>query len=205
MKKELVLAIYDKNYIWINSINDNVRITRYNKNINNVFDGETILMPNVGRDVHTFFYHIFKNYNSLSDYTFFSQDFPFDHVVNYIEIINGDKNLWDKYAKLKIGGCWFFETSWNRILTCDKRGLPHHPKGELHIEDVWNKLFETPIPDEINFVSAGHFCASKSQIRKNTKSFYKKIVEILSEDPISPWIIERLESYIFDDRIIKKI
>ena len=44
----------------------------------------------------------------------------------------------------------------------------------------------------------GHFCITKEQILIRTKEFYKKIVDFLLEDEIAPWIIERLECYIFN-------
>jgi hypothetical protein len=89
MKKELVIAAYDRDYGWKQYINEDVKITVYNKNQNTLKEGEILLTPNVGRDVHTFFNHIIENYDNLSDYTFFSQDEPFDHVNNIIALVNG--------------------------------------------------------------------------------------------------------------------
>lgn len=195
MEKELVIAAYDRNYDWLCQINENVRLTIYNKKISTLKSGEIYLSPNVGRDVHTFFYHIVKNYYSLSDYTIFSQDEPFDHVNNYIEIINGDTEIWNYYAKQKDVGCWFFCTEYP-VLTCDKYGNPHHPGGLL-IESVWNEIFYDDIPESIIFTPSGHFCISKETVHKHPVSFYERILKILEDNNDSPWIIERLEPYIF--------
>lgn len=196
MKKELVVAVYDRNSDWTTLLNADVQITKYNKNVDTLTDGEILLEPNVGRDVHTFFYHIVKNYNTLADYTFFSQDYPFDHVENYIEIINSNPAIWDINAKQCINHCWFFNTATDIIKT-NKNGEPHHPG--LDITSIWDELFDMKFPYEIYFTPAGHFCIAKETILLRPKRFYKKILKILETDTASPWIIERLEPYIFNN------
>jgi hypothetical protein len=198
MTKELVLSIFSREYTWIQNVNDDVKISKYNKNLLNLRDGEIILIPNLGRDVHTFFSHIVKNYNFLSDFTIFSQDWPFDHVENYLEIINGGIPEWNLHAKQTFNGCWFFCTGYE-VISCDYNGAPHH-KG-LPIVPVWNELFNIPFPEKINFTPGGHICLSRDKIRSLPKLYYTKILKILEENPLSPWIIERLEPYIFSDNI----
>jgi len=194
--KEVVIAAYDRDYSWINKLDSNVKKTVYRKGdpaLSNEF--EIYLPNNVGRDVHTFFYHIVNRYDSLSDFTFFSQDDPFDHVNNYIHLINGVPSDWTTCAVLKIDEIWFFDTCYKRVLKTDKFGNPHHTGLEL--EPVWSRIFSEPFPESLDFVAAGHFCASRQQIHTKPKEFYEKILRVLEEDPISPWCIERFESYIF--------
>ena len=45
---------------------------------------------------------------------------------------------------------------------------------------------------------------NKNQILKRTKNFYGEIVSLLEKHPESPWSIERLELYIFDERFKTK-
>lgn len=198
MKKELVIAAYDKNYNWITLLNSDIQISVYLKgNIqrkNFPKQKEILIEPNVGRDVHTFFYHIVNRYDTLSDYTFFSQDFPFDHVANYTEIINGDISIWNKYSQLTLNGCWFFN-SYGTSISCDNNGCPQH--CGLPIKTVWEHIFPTNCPDKIEFVPAGHFCISKENIHNKSKSYYETILNLLSTYEILPWVIERLEPYIF--------
>jgi hypothetical protein len=200
MNKELIIAAYDRDYDWISKINSDVRVTIYNKKLSNLKSGEIYLSPNVGRDVHTFFLHIVNNYNSLSDYTIFSQDYPFDHVDNYIELINGELEDWNKNAKQMYDGCWFFCTQYP-VLYCDKDGSPNHVG--LPIESIWKKLFYDEMPEIIEFTPTGHFCISKEAIKRLPISFYEKIIKILEENYDSPWVIERLEPYIFLNMIKK--
>lgn len=202
MYKELVIAAYDKNYRWTNDIDASVDITIYVKG-----DGYKSVKPfpklphiridkHIGRDVHTFYYHIVNRYDNLSDYTFFSQDFPFDHVANITELLNGNLETWNRYSILTIdANCWFFNTYCKDLVLCDKLGYPNH--GGLNIEPIWNNLFQKTCPNQLKFPAAGHFCASKECIRKRPKSFYETILKYLESDVNAPWVIERLNGYIF--------
>jgi hypothetical protein len=192
--KEIIIAAYDRDYSWIENLNQDVKVTVYKKGLNKLEPNEILIEPNLGRDVHTFFYHLVNRYDSLSDITFFSQDYPFDHVSNYIEMINGDRDLWNQNAKQTNGECWFFCTQYE-ILSCDRNGNPDHPGLEL--EKMWNKLFRYPCPEVINFTPTGHFAISKAQAKKIPVEYYKHMLNILETQPTSPWEVERLEPYIF--------
>ena len=207
--KEVVISAYDKDDSWVNELNSDVKVTVYKKEFEPLHN-EILIEPNVGRDVHTFFYHLVNNYNNLSDYIFFAQDYPFDHVENYISLINGDKQLWFEHAKQSIDGCWFFNTHYHTFL-CDKTGVPNSVIindlsfklwsvgvwREMNVEIIWNQLFNIPCPDQLMFTPSGHFCISKEQVLIKPLEYYKYILNILETDFHSPWVIERLESYIF--------
>lgn len=213
MNKELVISAYQRDYSWINLVNnDNVKKTVYrkgNKLPHQVVLGidEIFIENNVGQDVHTFFNHIVLNYNNLADYTFFSQDYPFDHVSNYIDIINGERNYWDHFAKLRVEETWFFSDgsalNGAKTLKCFQDGLPHH-HGEhspLNIDTLWEVLFESSPPSIYEFVPAGHFCVSRTQVQQRDVEFYKRIVEQLETRDKCPWEMERLEPYVFNSQI----
>lgn len=191
--KELVIAAYDRDYSWVKALNSDIKVTVYRKGLSELLEGEILIEPNLGRDVHTFFNHLYIRYDTLADVTFFSQDFPFDHVANYVELINGTKELWDVDAKQFTDGCWFFCTQYG-VLTCDKSGAPHHPG--LDLPAMWSTLFDTDCPDIISFTPTGHFAITKDHARKIPKEFYKHILNILETQETSPWEIERLEPYI---------
>jgi len=196
MRKEIVIAAYDRDYSWINDIDPSVKITVYRKGSPDESKPyEIFLENNVGRDVHTFFKHIVDKYDTLAEFTFFSQDDPFDHVSNLVDMVNGDHALWTQEAMAWLGECWFFDTNYRHLLVCDEFGGPHHPG--LRLLETWQKIFDHPMPNPIHFVAAGHFCISRTQIHRKPKSFYERIVKVLEEDPESPWCIERFEVFIF--------
>jgi hypothetical protein len=215
ISKEVVISLFDKDINWIENIDKDIKISIYRKGNSTTHKNEIYLPNNVGRDVHTFFYHIVNNYDKLADYTFFAQDYPFDHIENYIQIINGDKKEWDTYSSYKkdeywayhwnsIGTMWALENSneegGNKVLKSDKHGRPHHPEN-LPIESIWNELFTSNCPNTLEFTPGGHFSISKEQILTKDLEFYKKILTLLENNELSPWVIERLEHYIFNKNI----
>jgi hypothetical protein len=197
MNKEVLVSIYDREYSWIKKLNKDIRLSLYKKGDRmEMQPNEIFLSPNVGRDVHTFFSHLHERYYSLSDYTFTCQDYFEDHVNNYIYIMNSNPAVWNEEAKQIIENeCWFFSTH-HGLIYCERDGSPHHPG--LNITDMWSRLFKSEMPEHVYFTAAGHFCITANQVRKRPPQFYKKIVDILANEHIAPWIIERLEGYIFD-------
>lgn len=194
--KEVIISAYKRDYSWINNLNSDIKATVYRKGENFNTPNEIFIENNVGRDVHTFFNHFVERYDTLSEYTFTTQDYFEDHVSNYLDIMNGNKDTWDTYAQQVFSECWFFSTTYP-ILLCDRNGRPHHD-GTINLKPIWDKLFLDPCPETFRFTPAGHFCVSKSHVRKRPIGFYKDIVDILETDELSPWVIERLMPYIFD-------
>ena len=215
MTKELVISAYQRDYkSWVRYINSDVKVTVYRKGSKMDLD-EIYLEDNVGQDVHTFFNHIVTQYDNLADYTFFSQDFPFDHVANYVEIINANPTYWAASCNMRIGEYYVFSTgtalNWEphmpreaytgKTLICKQDGAPHHRPHELNIDTLWPQLFESQVPTSFEFVPSGHFCASRDQIRMRSKDFYMKLIDLLATRPLCPYEVERLESYILNPSI----
>jgi hypothetical protein len=216
MVKEIVISAYDKPLDWIKEISPEIKITIYRKgNVVPIQKNEISLNPNRGRCVHTFFNHIYLNYENLSDYTFFVQDFPFDHWGNLLEVLNSDISEIDNNASLIIDGYFGFHnnnigTAWKMnpsnqfgggfVLSCQSNGFPQDLSSNINVNQYWSILFSdvhTP-PNQYEFIPGGHFVITKEQAWVRSKEFYKKIVEFLLENENSPWIIERLECYIFN-------
>lgn len=220
MTKEVVIAAYDKPLNWLNDFWE-TKITIYRKGgyPKSNFD-EIVFEPNIGRCVHSFFNHIYTNYDNLSDYTFFAQDYPFDHWENIIEVVNGDMNKLNEKASLIIGGYYGFHnntigTAWNmppsiqfgngNALVCLSNGHPQDLNPLINVDKYWNILFEGPPPFVYEFIPGGHFGITKEHVRLRSKELYKKITELLLEDPTAPWMIERLECYIFNPKYTTKL
>jgi hypothetical protein len=212
--KEVVIAFYDRDIEWVNKLDDNVKVSVYRKGNQRTYKGEIVIDKHIGRDVHTFFYHIVNRYYTLSDYTFFAQDYPFDHIENYIDIINGTQLEWDMYSSYRKDGYWGYHwnsigTMWSmddsvelgsKVLKCDKFGKPHHPTP-LPIELIWNSLFSSECPEVLEFTPGAHFSISKEQVLTRSLEFYKEILILLENNEFAPWVIERLEPYIFNKYI----
>lgn len=213
--KEVVISGYDKSIDWIKKFNPDVKVTIYRKGDKIKYENEIFLENNVGRDVHTFFNHILNKYpNDLSEQTFFVQDYPFDHWENLIEIINMDPSLYSEKSTLNFGGYYGFHynsigTMWEmspskhfnsgKIISCFSNGHPQDYISNINLDYYWDILFDDVKPHLYEFIPGGHFGITKDQILIRTKNFYQKIVELLENDNYAPWMIERLECYIFDN------
>jgi hypothetical protein len=223
MTRELVIAAYDKDYSWINKLDPEVKVTVYRKGGGQKqTDKEIQIEPNRGRCVHTFFNHLYQNYDNLSDYTFFAQDYPFDHWENLIEVVNQrNPELYSMFSQVNVGGYYAYHYNtitepgprggvmWNlspsnhhqgKILICYSNGTPHHFDSDMDLDGHFQMLFQETPPTEYEFIPGGHFGISKEHARFRSREFYKKIVDFLIEKDLAPWIIERLECYIFNPK-----
>lgn len=222
MKKELVVAAYDRDLSWLSQVNDDVKKTVYRKGEKTDNENEIYIEKNAGRCVHSFFKHIHDNYDNLSDITFFVQDYPFDHWEDVIEVVNN--NTWEERAALRFGGYYGFHFNtikkhgpkggimWTmypnthhgdgNIIACQSNGVPQIRAGSfaIDLDTYWYKFFECKHPNRYEFMPGGHFGITNEQARKRSKDFYKIIVDMLENDYDSPWNIERLECYMFNEK-----
>jgi len=229
MTKELVIAAYDRDLSWIEKVDKDVKISVYRKGIKTDNPNEIFIEPNIGRCVHSFFNHIYMNYDNLSDLTFFVQDYPFDHWENVIDIVNGGIDMCNQHSALIIGGYYGFHFNtikvhsekgglmWpmypsqhhdiGKIIVCNSYGEPQARLGTFNInmDKAWGDFFTNEIPNMYEFMPGGHFGITKEHARLRTRNFYKQVVDLLSTDVDSPWVIERLECYMFNPKYKTKL
>lgn len=209
MIKELVVAYYNQDISWTSELSDDISVKIYRKGTIPYLESD-IVLPNIGREIHTYFYHIIKNYQNLADYTFFAQDAPFDHFENIIDVINGDEYIWTANASQHFGEYWAFHwnsigTMWNlhkssqfggNVLVCDRNGSGH--STQLSMGEAWDVIARgREFPEVFEFTPGAHFMVSKTQIRMNPIEYYKDILTYLETSYESPWTLERLIAYIF--------
>lgn len=219
MSKEVVVAAYDKDLSWLNKLDESIIKSVYRKGDEPLNDGEIKMDVNLGRCVHTFFNHLYTNYDKLSDYTFFAQDFPFDHWGNLIEVANGELDI-PSSATLNIGGYHGYHnntigSAWNmppsqqfgsgNVLSCLSNGKPQDNNPLIDVDKYWGLIFEGNPPPFYEFIPGGHFTITKEHVRLRSRELYKQICDLLIEDVNAPWMIERLECYIFNPKYKTKL
>ncbi len=188
MSFSIVIARYKEDIEWSKQF-PNVIVYNKGEELNDGYN--EILLPNVGREGHTYYKHICDNYDNLTDYIIFVQGRPFDHSQNIIENINKYINNKDLDINFE------FLSEW--IIRCNLTGCHHH--HELPLIDTYEKIFgERKENMEFEFGSGAQFIVSKKCILKKPKEFYSKIVEILEKDihPIEGFVIERFHKIIFE-------
>lgn len=187
MSISIVVARYNENIDWTHQFSN---VIVYNKG--EPIQEETITLDNVGRETHTYYKHIYDNYDNLSDYTIFLQGHPFDHSPNIITRLHTILNTTDLNTD--------FEFLSETILDCNLSGCKYHPG--LPLIETYKGIFNTGKTDlRFTFGAGAQFIVSKKQILKRSKEFYLNIINMLDKKthPIEAWVIERFHGLIFMD------
>ena len=86
------------------------------------------------------------------------------------------------------------------VISCYSNGYPQDHNPLIDVDKYWDMLFDEPKPSMYEFMPGGHFGITKEQAHLRSREFYQKICELLIDDETAPWMIERLECYIFDPK-----
>lgn len=189
--KEIVISHYKEDLSWLNVVPPDYKITVYNKH-----EGDNLL-PNVGREAHTYLTHIVNNYESgLSDITVFVQGNPihlhnkslfldeFNHLLSNVESVIDD----DKYLPVSEG-----------VIMCDVNGRPHCGHTHMPIGKLYRWLTGKSPPSVFRSFPGAQFCVTKNRILTVEKKMYEKLLISTSYDnnPIEAHCIERMWPLIF--------
>lgn len=188
----IVVARYNEDASWTKKFNN---VIIYNKG--DELDGynNVIKLNNVGREPHTYYKHIYDNYDNLSKYTIFLQGNPYGHWRTGDEC-GFDKRI-NKYImneNLNIDFEFIGSVLNSKIEKC-----PHHKS--LDMRDLYQKIFGERVESaELIWGAGAQFIVSKNKILKHPRDFYFNIFNILSYSihPTEAWQIERLHHCIFN-------
>lgn len=197
MKKELIIAVYNEDISWINNINSVDKIIVYNKGDRDIFSNipniEVIKLPNVGREAHTFVYHIVENYEKLADHTIFLQGDPFYHSYLTPETIN-EHLANHTYKDIR-------EPAFNGDFVHDWTGL---------CKGIYSKYLEGAAP-EIYFSPGAQWIVPQKCIKHKSIGLYKDLLSELSvhrvtntDGIVNAWTAEGLFNYLFDEEKTEK-
>ena len=96
MKTEIIIARYNEDLSWLKKIPKDIKITIYNKGLDDIEQMKTlnydiIKLPNVGRESHTYLYHIINNYDNLAHKTIFCQGDSIFHSPGFLDLLKNVK------------------------------------------------------------------------------------------------------------------
>lgn len=187
----IVVARYNEDLEWTKQFSN---VIIYNKGPTldtlDAFEFNEIKLENVGREGHTYYKHIYDNYDNLADYTVFLQGYPFDHSPNLISNLNTYLENKDLYIN--------FEFLSELICNCNLTGCWWH--HGLPLIETYEKIFnERKEYLEFKFGAGAQFIVSKEKILQRPKEFYLNIIKILENDinPIEGFVVERFHGLIF--------
>jgi hypothetical protein len=151
---------------------------------------EIHLPKNVGKEGHTYYTYICKNYDRLPDHIIFLQGNPFDHSPNLFENIRNYTNSPSDFAFFsEIIEHTTFQKERDRHWQC------------VNIYDTYENIIgvKCDITQQCIFGHGAQFAVSKFAILKHPKTFYENIVRILERDenPLEGYDVERLHHTIF--------
>jgi hypothetical protein len=151
MKTEIVVARYNENLDWLKKIkkSKDLKITVYNKGKDDI-NIPYIKLPNIGRESHTYLYHIINNYDNLSDQTIFCQGDPIFHSPDFINLVNKYRKKFEPVQPLSIR-YWaeeeppHYEPNPPLPTLEETKNLWFDNKGRVHVEYM-NNNFITMYP-----------------------------------------------------------
>lgn len=173
---ELVVAHYSESLAWLRKTPASLRRTVLDKNPDEAFP-DAIALPNVGREAHSYLYHLVSRYDSLSDITVFCQGHPFDHAFDF------HTTLRSIVQNPEIGGDFLWL---GHIIDTDDasghtlfRGWSKNDDGhELDMKGFHRALFDEDGPEEYTFKLGAQFAVSKSLVRSRPLVFWQRALEV---------------------------
>jgi len=198
---EIVVAQYNEKLDWLAPKADHVHVYHKGTDLRppstlKLYAWEKI--PNVGRESHTYLYHIINNYDKLSEITIFTQGeglaraFCFrdiDDVLNQIK-----KNVTCRVTHRMGMGKIYHIGKWKEEFDSGKM---RHAK--LTMGEIFKELFGFQPPKSIPCCLTGCFAATRHMIKKHPIEFYKKAISFVDDhvNPEEGHYFERLWNTIF--------
>jgi len=213
MKNHFVISRYNENLDWVVNIDYNIYdVFIYNKGnkLTNSYNCKIIELDNIGRESHTYLFHIINNYYKLPEKIIFTQGYPFDHVQpSFINDVNNfiyNRNNFHYFSK-DILSIKYVKESDNFIETGILNGNMWKNFHQLNspIKKVMEKLFQNFDYKKLDilFGTGAIYGLNTKLILKHDQQFYLNCIEILNNslnivNPEEGHIFERLWFYIFN-------
>jgi hypothetical protein len=188
---QIVVAHYDEDLSWLES-HAHV-VTVYHKGPQplqspGIFS-QTSILPNVGRESHTYLHHIVHHYHDLADVTLFTQGQVDDHLgpeITLTQMLDACRSLPenDPFMIFSKHGLKQFDR-WS--------GIPHVKKwkedqesGVLRSADTtpgefWKWVFGFDHPDVITFSWGAIFAVRKEAIWTRSREFYERLLGLFEQ------------------------
>lgn len=195
MHIELVVARYSEDLRWLRRVPKAVRVTVYDKCESAPHPG-AIALPNVGREAHTYLWHIVHRYDELVPLTVFCQGKPFDHAYDFHSTLR-------RFAE-NVGAARDFEPLGHFVDTDDCEGktlfMKWSKNEDGHLLDMngWHHaLFGSDGPAEYTFRGGAQFAVKVELIRRRSRDFYERALQLSIDFPDAAHCFERAWPIVF--------
>ena len=175
----VVVARYKEDISWLRHLS-NINPFVINKAQHND-PYSSIVLPNIGRESHSYLWYIVNHYVCLDEHTCFLQGNPFQHFPHVFDVINGFDGSLDFLP-------------FGQVYTTIKDACPHH--SDL-VMSAFDDVVKTP--QEWQFHAGAQFIVSKQRIHRHSREFYQDLLARHETNEQTPWCLERLWEFIFGD------
>lgn len=191
--RELVIAHYNGSVDWIHEVQSLFdKVTIYHKGPAplDVPNAEVIVLPNVGREAHTYLTHMIRRYDSLADQTVFSQDGYSDKLSPWVfyRICQGDAVI--NHFSVDVPWEDSIVQHWPHY-----KGIPMVPMGCNQRVFFDRYILDSPGETVIPWLNGAYVTASREEIQCRPRSCYERLLHEtgLSEhvNPESAYLMER--------------
>jgi hypothetical protein len=198
MEYQIVVARYNEDISYL-SLFSNIMIV-YNKGLPDIpLNFDTIILPNIGRESHTYLYHIIQNYDNLANKTFFIQGRINDHKLFPMDEYFKNENFIAKKSKHDIDMLKSPIVHSGKYLKDFKNG---NLKRSKYTPYEWiNKIgIDISKCDNFEMIWGANFSISKDIILKKPKIFYENLMKYIEYDinPEEGHFFERSWNLIFN-------
>jgi len=218
-QKNIVVARYNENLNWLLPYID--LCTVYNKGHDDIINFKNVFkLPNVGRESHTYLYHIINNYENLSTNVVFIQGNNDDDTKRngLPDVYLIDKQRWGDQPKSCNNIDIYLEKDifWVNnlrpsLLYCGKKygkvdlsakWLSNLRDSDETLKSFFNKYIKSDslnLPEIFYWFEKAQFTCPRDNILCNSKDYYEKLINIISDhnNPIEGHYFERCWYYIF--------
>jgi Protein of unknown function (DUF3431) len=205
---EIVAAHYREDLSWLKPVASIVTV--YSKGNLETYRNDFprySLLPNIGRESHTYLHHIVYNYDTLADITLFTQGQIADHlgadaditdIVSLCSTFPHDVIAFNKHG-LKYFNDWLslpHVGKWKEEMISGALRPAHKTPGEF-----WEWLFGTEHPTAIAICWGAIFAVRREAIHRRPREFYIRILQYFSKvnhvNPEEGHYMERFWIHIF--------
>jgi hypothetical protein len=196
---QLVIARYNEDISWSNGYPR--LIFNKGERIEGLSENEQIMLPNVGREAHTYLTYIVSNYENLPECVLFCQGRIDDHLgsCSVESYVNPDYDFianrfcyikeWDATSgRLKHYGTWLEMLNQGKLKA-----------SPLTYVEWFEKVLHMPLGEATFYSPGAIFCVASRNIRKRHVGFYRKLLAHLTHhsNPEEAHYLERSWFYIF--------
>lgn len=183
---EVVVARFREDLSWTDGLA--WPCTVYNKGP--AMERTGIRLENIGREAHTYLFHIATRYESLAEHTVFVQGDPHRHTRDLVQKVNSLPDSLGGMQKLA-EGCWSLS---DHVYVDEQYQLDRYG---ICPEKLHDALFEKR-KSRFRHAHGAQYVVHASAIRNKPRRFFDQILNLCSWREKEPWALERIWPSIFD-------